>query len=276
MLIGVSSCLKATQAGEEFNNQEFDTYLRYMPKTDADGVPGDIEVTEADLEYSYNPKIFNKLPVKLSLNNQYIGINNSTAVELPAHLISLVTDIETTFPFFKINKTYIRVGLSPSFYGDDWNFGSSDFRMPVRSYIIYLPDNRWTFLLGVAVYPDFEKEVLPVLGFIYKPNDKLIINMVPQRPNISYLLNDRTTLFLEGGGSFNSEFEVDKDDRKDVVLRYKESHLGAGVTYRLNHSTLSSFAVGGVFNRSLKYNDSLGKVNIKDGLYAEIRLRISI
>jgi hypothetical protein len=217
-----------------------------------------------------------KLPLKFSLAPQYIGIENTTEVELPSNLTGLTTDIETTLPFFNFDKTYLRLGISPSFYGEDWDFETSNFRIPMRYFLIHQPNAQWTLMAGVAVYPDFQTELLPILGFIYQPNDKLIFRIVPKRPNVSYLLNARVTLFVEGGSSLNSEFEVTKDNLKNVVLRYKQMRLGSGVKLKLNKFIQSSLSAGAVFNRTLKYRDSLGKVNLKDGFYTEFRIEVGL
>jgi long-subunit fatty acid transport protein len=113
------------------------------------------------------------------------------------------------------------------------------------------------------------------LGFIYQPNDRLSFNIVPKRPNVSYKLNDKLTVFAEAGMSYE-EYEVTKDDLKNVVLRFKEDRLGTGIKYKFNKFIESSVTVGGVFNRSLKYRDSLGKVDIKSGFYSEFRVEIKI
>ncbi|MCM8789857.1 MAG: hypothetical protein NC916_02400 [Candidatus Omnitrophica bacterium] len=255
--------------------QAIDSFIRYIPQRDAETMSGEIAIVEADSEYSDEFLVCDKLPLKFSLAQGYIGIENSTAVELPAHLASLSTDFETTLPFFRIQNTYIRFGLSPSFFGDDYSFDTLDFRLPFRSFIIYLADDKLTLLAGVAVYPDFEREVYPILGFIYKANDKLTFNIVPKKPNISCKLNDKVTAFAEGGASF-TEYEVKKDDLESAVLRYRELHLGGGVKYKFNEFIQGSVSLGRIFNRSLKYRDSLGKVNIKDGAYVELRLEIRI
>ena len=130
-------------------------------------------------------------------------------------------------------------------------------------------------MAGVAFYPEFKYDIFPILGFIYKPNDKLSFNLTPDRPNISYILNSRITLFLEGSSAFD-EYEVDKDNLENVVLRYREIHLGTGIKYKVNKFIQSSLSVGGMFNRYLEYKDSLGKVDIKDGVYTEFRLEIKI
>lgn len=260
---------------EEEAPQNIYTYIRYMPERKVKAQEGKVTLIDSDMEYSYNFKAFDKLPVGFSIDQRYMSIKNSTAVELPARLVGLSTGLEATLPFFNFDKTYFRVAVYPSFYGDDWNFPSSSFRMPVHTFLIYQPSEKATFVLGVAVYPDYENVVWPIAGLIYKASDRLTFNLIPKEPNISYMLNDKITLFAEGDISCD-EFEVTKDDLKNVVLQYKETHAGAGIKYKFNKFVYSSISVGGVFNRSLKYRDSLGKVDIKSGLYTEFRLEIKI
>lgn len=267
-----SSNSNAQEKAEAHFQPQIDSYLRHIPSRSVDAMSGEVEIIESESECSYEVKLLDKLPVKFSLDTQYIGIEDTVEVELPAHLIGLAGDIETTLPFFNFKHTYLRFGINPAFYSDDTSFKASNFRIPTRYFLIYQPDNKWTFLGGVAVYPDFESEILPILGFIYKPNDKLTFNIIPKRPNISYQLFDKVTLFAEGGTSFNKEFEVTRGNNKNVVLRYQESRLAGGVKFKFNKFIQSSLSLGGVFNRALKYRDNQGKVNIKDGLYTEFRL----
>lgn len=247
------------------------SYLRYMPSCEIKAGSGRIKIIEAGAESGYKFKAFDRLPVKFSVGNRYIGIENTTSTELPAHLTEVVTDFETTLPLFDVENTYFRLGISPSFFGDNWQFNPSNFRIPFRLVFINLFNEQWTFLAGLTVYPDFEKEIWPVVGFIYKPNDKITFSITPKRPNVSYLLNEKTLLFIEGGGSV-SEYEVAKDNLEDVVLKYKELHLGTGIKYRINEYLQASVTAGCIFDRYLKYRDSLGKVSVKNGAYTELRL----
>jgi hypothetical protein len=227
------SGLSLAGASEQNDCAIADSYFRFVTAQDVEAMSGKVEVSEASSEYSYNLKAFGKLPIKFSLGSQYIGIRETVPLELPAHLTALTTDFETTLPFFHFSNTYLRLGLSPAFYTENWNFTDSAFRIPMRYFLIYQLNEKWTFLYGIAVYPDFESEIFPVLGFIYKPNAKLIFNIVPKRPNITYSLNKRLDLFLEGGSTL-AEFEVKRQNEKNVVLRYKEMHLGTGARYKFN------------------------------------------
>jgi len=261
---------------EEYFPQELDSYLRFMPPQGADAQSGKVSVTESASEYSYDIKVFGKLPIEFAVSSRYIGINNTTVVKLPAHLTEAAIGMEAVLPFFNVDKTYLTIGLAPSFFTDNWNFHASSFRLPQRYFFIYQVDEKLAFVCGVEVIPDFADPVSPILGFIYKPNERLVFNITPERPEISYALNNKLTVLLEGDRQ-NREFEVSKDGIKNTVLEYNEMHLGAGLRYRPNKNIKSSLTAGSVFNRSIKYrDDSLGKVGIKNGLYVELRVDMVI
>jgi len=255
---------------------EADAYYRFMPSRGVDAMSGKIGVTEVSHETSYEVKAFGNLPIEFSLESSYLGLDNTTTIKFPGKLTGLSAGFEATLPFFKFDKTYFRFGAFPSFYTDNWNFCSSAFRIPNRYMVIHQPNDLWTFVLGIAVFPDFVDEVAPILGFIYKPNDRLLFNIIPMTPSISYKLNDKLTVFCEGGSS-SGEYEVTRDQYKNVRLEYKEFHLGSGLKYKINKYVNSSVAVGGMFNRQLRYDpDSLGKVNIGNGFYSEFRVEMKL
>jgi len=259
---------------EEYFPNAMDSYLRQMPSRGAKAQSGSVSIVEAASEYSYQVKVGGKLPVELALGAEYIGINNSTAVKLPAKLTSNAFGLETTVPFFNIDKTYFTVGVAMLFVSDNWNVRSSSFRIPQRYFLIHQPNEKLTLICGVGVWPDYDEVVWPIVGFIYKPNDRLTLNIIPKGPEISYDLNDKLTIFGQGDMS-SAEFEVTKDGRKGVVLEYNEMHLGGGLRYKFNRHIKGSLAAGSIFGRSLKYRDeTLGKVAIKNGLYTEFRMEI--
>ncbi|MDD5097641.1 MAG: DUF6268 family outer membrane beta-barrel protein [Candidatus Omnitrophica bacterium] len=257
---------------EEFQPQELDAYARYMPSSGAGSQSGKIGITDSAAEYSYEIKAFGQLPIQFAVGSRYIGIENSTVVQLPAQLTTVSFGAEVTLPFFNFDKTYLTIGIAPTFLSDNWNFHTESFSLMQRYFLIYQPNDKWTFVCGANYYPRFRQPVSPILGFIYKPNDRLTFNIIPETPEVSYLLNDKLTVFIQGD-STDGEYRVTKDNLKNVVLNYNEMHLGAGLRCKWNKNITGSFTAGGVFNRSIEYRqDSLGKVTVKNGFYTELRL----
>ena len=265
-----------SQSSQENQSFESDSYVKYIPSRKQEAGPGKVAITEAGSEQSYELKAFGKLPINISINTQYIGINGSTDIDLPTYLTTAGVDIETTLPFFDVNKTYLCLGVNPSFNADTWNFSIHAFHVPMRTYLIYQLKKTLTLIGGAAIYPGFETRLFPIAGFIYKPNDKLTFNITTQESNIVYQLNDKTALFFEADAYLNEEFTTTRVDAKDVVLEYREISFGSGIRYEFNRSIEASLSVGDVINRVIKYKNTSDVVNIDDGLYTEFKVAIKI
>jgi len=270
-----SDIVAVEQKEEEFKN-EVDSYVRFIPGRSLSSQPGKISVIESAAEYNYNFKPFDQLPIQLGVGTGNVNINTDDAVpvSLPTQLAGVTFGAETTVPCFKLDKTYLRFGIMPSFYSDNWNFKANSFNLSSVAMIIYQPNKMLTLIAGFASLPGFEDPILPIVGLIYKPNDKLTFNLIPDRPNISYCLTDRFTVFVEGNTS-GGEYKVTKDGLK-ATLSYNELHAGAGMKFKVNKYIDASLSAGRLFNHYLKYRDSLGKVNIKDSLYSEFRIEMRI
>ena len=267
--IPAMACAQSQEPKEP--QQEAQLYSKILPGRSLKAQPGKVSIIESGADYSYSFKAFQKLPVTLSLAAEQVAIDESAPVSLPAQLTGISFGIEATVPLLHFEKMYWRNKFMPSWYTDNWHPHSSAFRLPVHSLVIYQPSQTWTWLAGVAVYSDFSQKVFPILGLIYKPDQKLTIALVPEQPTISYALCDRVTLFGTGGIS-SREFEVTKDGLKGVKLQYAQSYAGAGVAFKVNKALKASLSSGYTFKRYLKYGDSLGKVDIKNGLYTEVSL----
>ncbi len=265
-----------SQSPQENQNFESDSYVRYMPYREEESGPGKVSITEAGSEQSYELKAFGKLPVSVSINTQYIGINGSTDIALPAYLTTAGVDVETTLPFFDVAKTSLCLGVNPSFNADTWNFSIHAFHIPMRTFLIYQPDKTLALIGGVAIYPGFETNLFPIAGFVYKPNDKLTFNITTQELNITYQLHDKITLFLESNSYLDEEFNTSKANNKNVILEYREISFGSGIRYKFNSCIEASLSVGHVIDRTIKYKNTPDVVNIDDGPYTEFKLDIKI
>ena len=252
-----------------------DTYFKYIPSRKDKAASGSISIVQSAAEYSYDLKIKDTLPLQLGVEAKYTGINNSTKLKLPSSLTLAAFGAEVTLPFFTIKDNYFRINIAPSLFGSKWNFRASSFRLLQQYFIISQPNEYLTLLLGVAVFPDFEDKVLPLLGFIWEPNDKISFNIIPKNPNITYFLNERFGFFLEGDIDLG-EYEVDRGEEKNLVLKYSQATTGVGFQYNINKNSQFLFSTGGVFSRYLEYRDGFGKASIKNGAYIHCQFQVRI
>jgi len=275
VLICCSALHAETQEIEHSDHTNLEFLSRYYPSAKVSSMEGKVSVNAYQAVYIYSFKGYDLLPLKIYLDCQDIQLNNTTRFSLPSQLTGLSFGIEATTRFFKAKDSYFRISITPSFYTDNFEFSSSSFRLPINAYLINKSGEQWTFLAGVGIYPDFEYPLFPILGCIYSPNPKLSFNIVPKNPNISYALNNKLNLRLVEAGFMHQEYEADKDNLKNVVLRYREIRLGSGLTYALKDSLKVSISAGDTFNRSFKYKDEdLGKIILNNGVYAEFKAEI--
>ncbi len=278
-LFGIMMILDTFSCAECAEEKLFETAIYssviWTPYSSVDSQPGKVSITEYDTEVSYDLKLFGALSVTLSSELHVIDIQKTVELDLPSRLIGFSNSIETTLPCFDLDRTYVNFGLSPSFYADDWNFTGHSFRMPLWAVVEYLPSDKWVFLAGISVTPYFDLWALPVAGFIYKPNDRLTFNIVPIKPNIIYKINDRVSVFAEGGYAIDSEFTVTRNNSTNVILTYNYLYSGGGIKYRFGKSLDCSLSAGGIFDRSLEYRDGAGKADIDKGLYVQFAVLIT-
>ncbi|MFH0762842.1 MAG: hypothetical protein V1925_03005 [Candidatus Omnitrophota bacterium] len=260
---------------EDLTPFTYESYARYLPSRKVSAQSGKVELIDTMSEYSYEYKLFGRLPLEFSFQHEYISVNNSTVVKLPAHLTSFSFGLDATVPFLNLKNTYFRIGVSPGFNTDNWSFYENSFRIPQRYFAIYQPDKKFTAILGFAFFPRYRTAFLPIAGIIYKPNDKWLFNLIPSRPTVEYKFNSKLTAFAEYSGT-RADFVVTKDDIKGTVLQYEEQHAGAGLRYNFNKNIMASLAAGGAFFNKLQYRDSLGKVRPDSGFYTEFRMEIDL
>ncbi len=246
---------------------------RYLPESDVNAMSGEVEIAESEFEIEYEFKAFEQLPVTLSLKQTHIDINENLPVTLPSRLEGRQFGFSTKFPipYVDLEHYFMGVDIFPSLYTDDWDWENSAFRIPFRAYVIYKPKEEFILVGGVSVRIDYDEEVLPVIGLIYKPNDRLSFNLASDDPNITYKINDTTSVFMEFGFRFD-EYEVTRNGIKGVVLKYKEASSGVGVKYGVYQNLEASLSVGGVVSRRIRFRDDVGKVEPDSVVYGRGKL----
>ncbi|MCK5581828.1 MAG: hypothetical protein KAJ18_11215 [Candidatus Omnitrophica bacterium] len=246
---------------------------RYIISSDVERVSGEVEITESEFELKYADKLFDEMPVAVSLNVKHIDIVDDVDVDLPTHLegMSLGLSAKVPVPFMDLDYYFIGLDIFPSMYTDDMGWEDSAFRIPVQAYVIYKESDDFIVVAGLSIRPDYDQQVLPIIGFIYKPNDRLTFNLTSKDPKILYELDDNLTAFAEFD-YVNEEYEVTRASQDGVVLKHRESSMGFGLQYLVDDTVEASASVGSVFARRLEYRDGVGKVEPEAGIYLKAQV----
>lgn len=246
---------------------------RHIFESDIDNTSNQVEVNESQFDFSKEFKA-GELPLTFGITVKETDINeNAGSASLPSRLVGKEFLLGTKFPapFLDSDQYFIGIDLIPSMYTDDWDFKSSAFRLPFRTYLIYKQSDEFILVLGATIRPQYDTVATPIIGVIYKPNDRLTFNLASSDPNITYKLNDQLTALAEFSFSLD-EYEVTRNGQDGVVFKYDESSIGGGFKYELTQNIEVLLTAGGVFGRYMEYRDKVDKTVPDAGIYTNFKV----
>lgn len=246
---------------------------RHTYTSDVEATGSEIAVTKTEVDGKYAFKLFEELPVEVSLGVGHIDITEDDPLDLPSRLESRRLGLSTKFPapLIEDDRYFMGVDVFPTLNTDDGEWEAGAFRVLSRAYLIFKESDDFILIGGVSVRPEYDTPVLPVLGLIYRPNDQLSFNLAQDHPNITYQWTETTKVLVEFDYSLD-EYEVTRGTQKGVVLKYREFASGFGMEHQFNESVVGALSAGAVFNRQLEYKDAVGKIAPDTGVYVSGRL----
>jgi len=238
-------------AGDDYPN-DFSLRGKYIFSSDIKAQDGDIIILETKLILKHEFKVYEKLPIEISLRVKHINLfEDINKVNVPETMKDRGLGIGTKLPvpFIDDDRFYMGFDVFPSFQtAVGHGLASQSFRIPFRSYLIYKESEELIIVGGVKIRPEYETDVLPLIGLLYKPNDKLSINFLSEDPNVSYQINDKTKVIWEFDYT-TEEYEVTRKSEKGRVIQYYSASTGIGIEHQCKENIQVSAFVGGVFGR---------------------------
>jgi hypothetical protein len=276
MLGCVTAVLISPRAFSEEDSTKAILESRYISESDVDAQSGQLTIGETKFSFEHEFKLDNGMPITVSFLDKHTDLNSDVAVYLPSKLEgrSLGLGVKFPAPFTESENYFVGLDVSPSMYTDGWSESSSSaFRMPGRAYLVYKRDENFIVVAGLSIRPGFDTTVLPIIGFIYRPNDQWEFNFASDNPNIKYKFSDKTKVLVEAD-ILNDEYEVTHNGEKGRVLFYRELSTGLGLEHNFTDSISGLVSFGGVFSRMIKYEDDNGKIRPDAGMYVKARLSV--
>ncbi len=133
-----------------------------------------------------------------------------------------------------------RVEALPGIYSNARDITWRDFNVPFEVAASYFVSADLILLAGIYVDVNAATPVFPVIGVHWKLSDKWVIEGMPPRPQIQYILSDSVTLFA--GAELREEtFRVDNQfgtsrgtpQLNNAIVQYNEVRAGAGLTWKV-------------------------------------------
>jgi hypothetical protein len=137
----------------------------------------------------------------------------------------------------------LRIDALPGLYGTFRDVSSKDFNVPFEFGGTYFVSPDLTFTAGFLVDVNADFPVFPAVGVHWKIASKWVIEGLPPRPQLQYLLSDKVKLFA-GADLRDTTFRMDerfgqsRGIRKldNAILEYWEVRACAGLTWKLSKS----------------------------------------
>jgi hypothetical protein len=135
----------------------------------------------------------------------------------------------------------LRIEALPGLYGTFRDVRFKDFNVPFEIGASYFVSSDLVFIAGIFVDVNSDTPVFPAIGVHWKVADKWVIEGIPPRPQLQYLLTDKVTLFA-GADLRDTTFRMDdhfgrsSGIRKlnNAILEYWEVRASAGLTWKIS------------------------------------------
>jgi hypothetical protein len=166
-------------------------------------------------------------------------------------------------------NAYLEIGTAPRYtkdfafeiwgraglYSDFHKITSDSFRLSGNASILVGLTNETEGVLGVVYLNRSRVKILPRVGVIWKPNERVTWRLVFPDPKLSRFLtkinNIDWTCYLQGHYGGGSWTIADPEEKGTYLTDYNDIRLGVGIEFA-NYSTLNGFVeFGGAFGREL-------------------------
>jgi Domain of unknown function (DUF6268) len=155
----------------------------------------------------------------------------------------------------------VRIAALPGIYSNAVDITSKDFNVPFEIAASYFVSTDLVLLGGIYVDVNSQNPIFPVIGVHWKISDKWVIEGMPPRPQIQYLLSDNVTLFA-GADLHEETYTVDSrfgtsrgfPQLNGAILEYTEIRGGAGLKWKVSKYATVDIEGGCVPYRRFDYS----------------------
>lgn len=129
-------------------------------------------------------------------------------------------------------------------------------RFPAHAVGYYVVDPELDLALGADFLDREDIHILPVAGFIWRPDPDVRVELLFPRPRIDFQLREKFRLFLRGGLG-GGTWAVERVGGADDLATYYDLQIGVGLEGRNAHGW-QSFEIAYLFDRKLEYASQVG------------------
>ena len=189
-------------------------------------------------------------------------------------------DLPDQVASLNLNGSYIRrneqgqamkLDVAPGIYSDIEDLSADDFFVPMTLSGIQALNPQISGLLGIAVYPGFEREFDPRFGIRWVPSDSVAIDLM--YPESKVTISPALGWDVYAGVKIHSfaQYQLEEDDEREA-LTYEETRFYVGLNQPYTDTVRIQYQIGIVSERSLDFVHQSDEMDVDDGYFLSIGL----
>ncbi|MCR9295971.1 MAG: hypothetical protein NXI32_24920 [bacterium] len=202
----------------------------------------------------------------LTLGSGFHFLNGPTSTDLPPRLY----DLQLAYHSRKIHSDRFMLDyrLGVGVFSDFEGSARKGVRFPGHA-VSYFELDPWLIsVFGIEVLDRDDVSVLPVAGFVWRPDEDVICELVFPRPKVQVRATAKHSVYIAGelgGGTW----AIERDSQANDNVTYRDFRVLLGWV-DFEHSD-SAWELGWVFGRKLDYRSSIGNYHPDDTLLIRVR-----
>ncbi len=192
--------------------------------------------------------------------------DGSGGVNLPDRVGALRLDL--AYVVRNMDGSALRFDLFPGLYSDTEDFSAKDFYLPLQVLAIQSFNPQISGLIGIAVYPGFDRTFDPRFGVRFAPVETLRVDLMYPESRVTFR-PEEFEVYAGLRHSAVNEFRLeDGDPRKSIGFR--ETRLFLGTAWPLSDLLRFNVEVGYAFNREIEFKHAEPDRNWDDALMVRV------
>ncbi|UFS70934.1 hypothetical protein LPW11_01820 [Geomonas sp. RF6] len=247
--------------------------ITFLPSSAMRGAGDDLSMTEVRAGIGRRFPLNSRLELSGGVRYSTQLIDAPASAHLPdaLHALSIYLGGE----YRTSDSLTLGIRISPGLSSDFNGIGTDDVRVPVSFNARYQRSRTLTLLGGIIftggahAYP-----VLPILGVLYMPSDRLVFAAGFPRTGVMYRTNGVEC--YAGVESGRGEYRLHDDSVGAKIISYRDFRAVAGVDMALSRSVKAGFAGGYAFaRRFVFYEGSRDDLRIDGVPFGKVQVKIA-
>lgn len=225
----------------------------WSPKSDSSDAGGSVGISEVKAKLSRSFRVTTRLSLTPDLTYSRFEVSAPLAARLPETLHT--ASIGLRADYLASRKLSYSALFAPGFAGDFRQIGTDDLRVRFGFTARYNSSERLTLLAGLIYQQgNHSLPVLPILGALYRPDERWTISLTAPRLGVSYAPHPALKTYL-GAEMFGGEYQLHEARLGAQVVRYRDFRALGGAEFTVFSHLKGDVAAGYAFAREFVFYD---------------------